>query len=64
VDDRRVLADALKRFEQQSAEVYETAQQWLREARTQKEKERANSLMRHARGVIVHAGAGRQELDS
>lgn len=60
----RVLLDALRRFEQQSAEMYETAQRWLRVARTQQEKDRANSLMRHAKGVIVHAGAGRQELES
>lgn len=44
--------------------MYETAQKWMREARTSKEKERANSLMRHAKGVIIHAGAGRQELES
>lgn len=62
--DQRVLHDALMRFEQQSAEMFELAQQWLRQARTQKEKERANSLMRHAKGVIVHAGAGRQELNT
>jgi hypothetical protein len=55
---------ALLRFEAQSAVMYETAQRWMREARTQQEKDRANSLMRHAKGVIVHAGAGRQELDS
>jgi len=60
--DRATLYEALTRYEQQSAEMYELAQQWLRTARTPREKERANSIMRHAKGVIVHAGAGRQEL--
>jgi hypothetical protein len=60
--DRVVLRDALKRFEHESAEMYEIAQKWMKDARTQSEKDRANSLMRHARGVIVAAGAGRQEL--
>lgn len=60
--DRRVIHDALVRYEQQSAEMHDFAQRWLREARTQQEKDRANSILRHAKGVIVHAGAGREEL--
>ena len=62
--DARIIHDALLRYEQQSAEMYEFAQKWLRETRNPREKDRANSILRHAKGVIVHAGAGRHELST
>lgn len=61
---REEFAQVLKRFERVAGEMYETAQVKLREARTVQEKDHANALLRHARGVILAAGRWHDQVST